>query len=221
MKEAVLLLSGGLDSTTVAALLHSEGIAFIALAIDYGQRHSKEVKAAGRIASHYGAELITMKIDFSKIGGSALTDPDIAVPAGGAEGIPVTYVPARNSVFLSIALGIAEARGCRSIYTGVNAVDYSGYPDCRPEFIDAFNRMASLATKAGVEGRAPVVVAPLITKSKRDIVSIGRKLAAPYELSWSCYNGREKACGVCDSCILRLKGFREAGFRDPLDYENQ
>lgn len=221
LKRAVLLLSGGLDSTTVAALLHSENMPFIALTVDYGQRHSREIDAARRIARHYGAEQIVMKIDFSEIGGSALTDQGIDVPRGGTAGIPVTYVPARNTVFLSVALGIAEARECGHIYAGVNAVDYSGYPDCRPEFIDAFNRMAALATRAGVEGRSPLVVTPLISKSKKDIVLLGKELAAPYELSWSCYNGRKKACGVCDSCILRLKGFREADLEDPLEYENK
>ena len=221
VREAVLLLSGGLDSTTVAAFLHSENIHFIALTVDYGQRHSREVDAARRIASHYCAEQITMNVDFSEIGGSALTDPSVEVPVGGTKGIPVTYVPARNTVFLAVALAIAEARACRHIYTGINAVDYSGYPDCRPEFLDAFNRMAAVATKAGIEGKSPVVLAPLISMSKADIVSMGKKLGAPYELSWSCYNGREKACGVCDSCLLRLKGFTEAGFEDPLEYENK
>ncbi len=220
VKRAVLLLSGGLDSTTVAALLHSGNIPFIALTVDYGQRHHRELEAAHKVADYYGAEHITMKIDFSGIGGSALTDARINVPEGGTHGIPVTYVPARNTVFLSVALGIAEVRGCPHIYAGVNAVDYSGYPDCRPEFIEAFNSMATLATKAGIEGHSPVVVAPLISKSKADIVALGHELSAPYRLSWSCYNGREKACGVCDACLLRLKGFREAGLEDPLEYEN-
>lgn len=219
---AVVLLSGGLDSTTVASLLRSRGEKFSALTLDYSQRHSREIDAAINIASKLGAaEHLVMKIDLSGIGGSALTDRNIDVPEPGGEGIPATYVPARNTIFLSLALAFAEARDFDFVYIGANAVDYSGYPDCRPEYIDAFNRMAALALKRGVEGRPVTVVAPLMKMSKAEIVRLGMRLNAPYELSWSCYRGTGKACGRCDSCNLRLKGFMEAGIRDPIEYENQ
>ena len=219
---AVVLLSGGLDSTTVASLLRSRGEKFSALTLDYSQRHSKEIDAAINIATKLGAaEHLVMKIDLSGIGGSALTDRNIDVPEPGGEGIPATYVPARNTIFLSLALAFAEARDFDFVYIGANAVDYSGYPDCRPEYIDAFNRMAALALKRGVEGRPVTVVAPLMKMSKAEIVRLGMRLNAPYELSWSCYRGTGKACGRCDSCNLRLKGFMEAGIRDPIEYENQ
>lgn len=219
---AVILLSGGLDSTTVASLLRSRGEKFSALTLDYSQRHSREIDAAINIASKLGAaEHLVMKIDLSGIGGSALTDRNIDVPEPGGEGIPATYVPARNTIFLSLALAFAEARDFDFVYIGANAVDYSGYPDCRPEYIDAFNRMAALALKRGVEGRPVTVVAPLMKMSKAEIVRLGMRLNAPYELSWSCYRGTGKACGRCDSCNLRLKGFMEAGIRDPIEYENQ
>ena len=190
--------------------------------MDYSQRHSREIDAAINIASKLGAaEHLVMKIDLSGIGGSALTDRNIDVPEPGGEGIPATYVPARNTIFLSLALAFAEARDFDFVYIGANAVDYSGYPDCRPEYIDAFNRMAALALKRGVEGRPVTVVAPLMKMSKAEIVRLGTRLNAPYELSWSCYRGTGKACGRCDSCNLRLKGFMEAGIRDPIEYENQ
>lgn len=222
MTGAVILLSGGLDSTTVASLLRSRGERFSAITIDYSQRHSREIEAARSIASRLGAvEHLVLSIDMSGIGGSALTDSNIDVPAPGGEGIPVTYVPARNTVFLSLALAFAEARDCDFVYIGANAVDYSGYPDCRPEYIEAFNRMAALAIKRGVEGRPVTVVAPLMKMSKAEIVRLGMRLNAPYELSWSCYRGTGKACGRCDSCMLRLKGFMEAGAMDPIEYENQ
>jgi 7-cyano-7-deazaguanine synthase len=222
MTDAVLLLSGGLDSATVAALLASENYSIRALTFNYGQRHSRELQAARSVARHFSMEEhIIIDLNLSRIGGSALTDSSIPLPAAGGAGIPSTYVPARNTVFLSIALGLAEARGCGSIYTGVNAVDYSGYPDCRPEFIEAFNRLSSVATKTGVEGSPVRVIAPLIDMKKSDIVRLGKERGAPYELTWSCYKGGEKACGVCDSCILRLNGFRDAGMEDPLEYENQ
>ncbi len=220
--DAVLLLSGGLDSTTVAALLSSEKYSIRALTLNYGQRHSKELESAKRVARYYSVEEhIIIDLDLSLIGGSALTDSSTPLPAAGAAGIPSTYVPARNTVFLSIALGLAEARGCRLIYTGVNAVDYSGYPDCRPEFIDEFNRLSAVATKVGVEKRAIKVIAPLIKMEKSDIVRLGKAKGAPYELTWSCYKGGKRACGVCDSCVLRLKGFRDAGIEDPVEYENK
>ncbi len=222
LTRAVILLSGGLDSTTVASLLRSRGEKFSALTLDYSQRHSREIDAAINIASKLGAaEHLVMKIDLSGIGGSALTDRNIDVPEPGGEGIPATYVPARNTIFLSLALAFAEARDFDFVYIGANAVDYSGYPDCRPEYIDAFNRMAALALKRGVEGRPVTVVAPLMKMSKAEIVRLGMRLNAPYELSWSCYRGTGKACGRCDSCNLRLKGFMEAGIRDPIEYENQ
>lgn len=222
MKEAVLLLSGGLDSTTVAAILNSQGYSIRALTVDYGQRHIREIEAAKSVASHFKVkEHVVMHVDFSLIGGSALTDMSLSVPEGGTSGIPVTYVPARNAVFLSLALAFSEARQCNEIYTGINAIDYSGYPDCRPEFLEAFNRLARLATRAGVEGKPARVIAPLINMRKADIIRAGIAVGAPYGLSWSCYNGREKACGLCDSCLLRLKGFMEAGLEDPIDYENK
>ncbi|MBX8631830.1 MAG: 7-cyano-7-deazaguanine synthase QueC [Thermoplasmata archaeon] len=222
MKEAVLLLSGGLDSTTVAAILNSQGYSIRALTVDYGQRHIREIEAAKSVASHFKVkEHVVMHVDFSLIGGSALTDMSLSVPEGGTSGIPVTYVPARNAVFLSLALAFSETRQCNEIYTGINAIDYSGYPDCRPEFLEAFNRLARLATRAGVEGKPARVIAPLINMRKADIIRAGIAVGAPYGLSWSCYNGREKACGLCDSCLLRLKGFMEAGLEDPIDYENK
>lgn len=222
MTRAVLLLSGGLDSTTVAAMLKSEHIEFSALTVDYGQRHSRELKSARQVASHFGAkEHIVMSLDMTKIGGSALTDSGIQVPDSGGNGIPVTYVPARNTIFLSLALAFAEAREADSVYIGANAVDYSGYPDCRPEFIDAFNRLVEVAVKRTVEGRPLRVVAPLMRMSKAEIIRMGTEMQAPYELSWSCYRGGSRACGRCDSCSIRLRGFEEAGIRDPLEYENQ
>ncbi len=221
MSGSVVLLSGGLDSTTVASLLRSRAEPFRAITVDYSQRHSKEVVASEKIASRLGAiEHVVLSIDFSRIGGSALTDRSIEVPDAGGAGIPVTYVPARNTIFLSLALAFAEARDCDKVYIGANAVDYSGYPDCRPEYIDAFNRMASLALKRGVEGRPIAVEAPLMSMSKADIIRLGTGLEAPYELSWSCYRGGSKACGRCDSCKLRLKGFSEAGIEDPVEYED-
>lgn len=177
--------------------------------------------AASNVARALGAEEhIVLSIDMSAIGGSALTDSRIEVPEAGGSGIPSTYVPARNTVFLSLALALAEARDCDRVYIGANAVDYSGYPDCRPEYIDAFNRMAALALKRGLEGRPIVVEAPLMRMSKAEIIRLGASLGAPYDLSRSCYRGGKKACGRCDSCIIRLKGFREAGIRDPIEYEN-
>ena len=215
---AVVLLSGGLDSTTVAAIAKADGYRILALTIDYNQRHRIELDHAARVAAAIGVERhIVLPLDLRGFGGSALTG-DVAVPKGGVEpGIPVTYVPARNTIFLSAALGWAEAAGARHLFIGVNALDYSGYPDCRPEFIAAFEAMADLGTKAGVEGDRFRVHTPLAAMTKADIVREGRRVAAPLELTWSCYDpgvdGRP--CGECDSCRLRAKGFAEADVMDP------
>jgi 7-cyano-7-deazaguanine synthase len=220
--RAVCLLSGGLDSSTCTAFALKEGYECYAISFDYGQRHSIELQAAARVAASLGvAEHRVFRIDLSSFGGSALTS-DIAVPKGrGAgemgQGIPVTYVPARNTVFLSIALAWAETLGASDIFIGVNAIDYSGYPDCRPEFIEAFERMANLATKAGVEGRTRIRVhTPLIRMSKADIVRLGADLGVNFALTHSCYDPTPegKACGSCDSCQLRRMGFQEAGIED-------
>ncbi len=220
--RAVSLLSGGLDSTTALAIALSEGYEVYPLTIIYGQRHNKEIESAKKISQYYGLNLKIVYVDLRNIGGSALTD-DIKVPENKIEEIgkeiPVTYVPARNTIFLSIALGYAEVINAEKIFIGVNALDYSGYPDCRPEYINEFNKLAKLATKAGVEGKSIEIVAPLINMSKAEIIKKGMELNVPYHLTWSCYNGREKACGKCDSCLLRLKGFMEAGYEDPLEYE--
>jgi 7-cyano-7-deazaguanine synthase len=218
-EKAVVLLSGGLDSTTVAAIARSEGYDVFGLSFRYGQRHAVELEAAARVADSLGmTEHLVMDMDLRKIGGSALTD-SIDVPKGRSEGsmeneIPVTYVPARNTIFLSYALAWAEVLGAWDIFIGVNAVDYSGYPDCRPEFMAAFERMANLATKVGVTtGRHIKIRTPIIEMSKAEIIKTGLKLGVDYSLTHSCYdpapNG--KACGLCDSCLLRKKGFEEAG----------
>jgi 7-cyano-7-deazaguanine synthase len=219
--KAVCLLSGGLDSSTCLAIARRDGYECYALSFDYGQRHRVELEAAARVAASLGvARHITVPIDLRVFGGSALT-ADIAVPKVRTEGIPVTYVPARNTVFLSIALAWAEVLEAADIFIGVNAIDYSGYPDCRPEFIEAFERMANVATKAGVEGRTRVRVhTPLITLSKADIVRAAQELGVDFGLTHSCYDPDERGrpCGECDSCVLRKKGFAEAGLIDPLDY---
>ena len=222
----MLLLSGGLDSTTLLALATSEGYAVHALSFSYGQRHSTEVDASRKIAGHYGVvQHVVMNIDLRAFGGSALTS-DIAVPRDERiderSEIPVTYVPARNTIFLSFALGWAEVLGASDIFIGVNSLDYSGYPDCRPEFIEAFERMARLATRAGVEQDVAQVriQTPLITLSKREIVEMGLRLGVDYAMTTSCYDPDDegRACGHCDACQLRLNGFREAGARDPIRY---
>lgn len=221
MKRAVLLLSGGLDSSTVAGILHSRAIEFIALTVRYGQKHERELMAAESIARYYkAAEHLVLDVDFSRIGGSTLLRGDGEIAQGNG-GIPPTYVPARNTVFISLALALAEARDCDHIYIGANAVDYSGYPDCRPEYVDEFNRLSSLATKRGVSGNPVRIFAPLMHMSKREIILLGTRLGVPYELTWSCYRGGDKACGVCDSCTFRLRGFSEAGVEDPLEYQNK
>jgi 7-cyano-7-deazaguanine synthase len=220
--RAVVLVSGGLDSATVLAIARAGGRDCYALSFDYGQRHRVELAAATRVAAALGArEHRTMRIDFAGIGGSALTDPAIAVPEAASAGIPVTYVPARNTVFLALALGWAEVLGAREIRLGVNAVDYSGYPDCRPEFIAAFERLAALATRAGVEGAAFAIRAPLIELSKSGIIARGVALGVDYGLTVSCYqpDAAGRACGRCDSCRLRKAGFEAAGVADPTSYQ--
>ena len=215
---AVVLLSGGLDSTTVAAIARAQGWRILALTIDYNQRHRIELDHAARVAEALGAERhIVLPLDLTGFGGSALT-ADIDVPKGGVEpGIPVTYVPARNTIFLSVALGWAEAAGARDLFIGVNALDFSGYPDCRPEFIAAFEAMANTATKAGVEGEGFKVHIPLMTLDKAGIIAAAQAVNAPLHLTWSCYDPTPAGtpCGLCDSCRLRAKGFAEAGIADP------
>ncbi len=220
-KTAVVLLSGGLDSATVLAIARAEGYACHALSMDYGQRHGAELDASRRVAAALGVvEHKLIRIGLEQIGGSALTDSDIQVPEQAGEGIPVTYVPARNTVLLSLALGWAEVLGARDIFIGVNAVDYSGYPDCRPEFIQAFRRLANLATKAGVEGRTFEIHTPLIDLSKAEIIRRGMAMGVDYGLTVSCYqaDAQGRACGRCDSCRLRAQGFGDAGLDDPTRY---
>lgn len=220
-KKAVVLLSGGLDSATVVAMARAEGYACYAMSFDYGQRHHAELRAAQRVAYQLSVvEHKTIAMDLGGIGGSALTDSSIAVPETPGGGIPSTYVPARNALFLSLALGWAEVLGARDIFIGVNAVDFSGYPDCRPEFVAAFERMANLATKAGIEGRAFTIHAPLQALSKAEIIQEGVRLGVNYAETVSCYQADEdgRACGKCDSCRLRAKGFEQAGIADPTRY---
>ena len=220
-KRAVILVSGGLDSTTVLAMAKAAGYACYTLSFDYGQRHRAELFAAERVSAALGdVEHKVVKLNLDSIGGSALTDTSIAVPEEATEGIPITYVPARNTVFLSIALGWAEVLGASDIFIGVNAVDYSGYPDCRPEFISAFENVANLATRAGVEGQALTVHAPLISMGKGDIIRAGIELGVDYALTVSCYQATAEglACGKCDSCRLRAQGFKDAGVEDPTHY---
>jgi len=222
MKPAVVLLSGGLDSATCLAIARSQGFACYCLSFDYGQRHSAELLAAERVARALGAvEQRTLNLGLVQFGGSALTDTSIAVPVDGVQpGIPVTYVPARNTIMLSLALAWAEVLGSRDIFVGVNAVDYSGYPDCRPEYIAAFEKMANLATRAGVEGAQLSIHAPLINLSKAAIIRTGSALGVDYGLTISCYQADTvgRACGACDSCRLRAEGFAAAGVTDPTSY---
>lgn len=226
-RKAVVLLSGGLDSTTVLAIARAKGYELHTLSFDYGQRHQREVEAASAVAHHYGVKLQkTVRIDLRAFGGSALT-ADIAVPHGRsmeemARDIPITYVPARNTIFLSFALAYAEVNGADDIFLGINAIDYSGYPDCRPEYLAAYEHMANLATRASLqEGRTFHIHAPLMYMGKAEIIRKGTELGVPYELTWSCYEGGERACGSCDSCLLRLQGFAEAGLQDPITYEKR
>lgn len=220
-KKAVVLLSGGLDSATVVAIAQEQGYSCYTMSFDYGQRHWAELQAAERVASQLGVvEHKVIGLNLNGIGGSALTDSSINVPETPAEGIPITYVPARNTVFLSLALGWAEVLGARDLFIGVNAVDYSGYPDCRPEFIQAFECMANLATKAGVEGQGFRIRAPLQNLSKAQIIQEGIRLGVDYAMTVSCYQADDegRACGKCDSCRLRAAGFHAAGVEDPTRY---
>jgi 7-cyano-7-deazaguanine synthase len=221
--RAVVLLSGGLDSATCLAIARAAGLESYALSVAYGQRHVAELAAAARVASALGArEHRVAQVDLGQFGGSALTDSTIAVPVDGIQpGIPITYVPARNTVMLSLALGWAEVLGAQHIYVGINAVDYSGYPDCRPEYLAAFETLAQLATKSGVEGLSLKVHAPLIDLSKADIIRLGSGLGVDYAMTVSCYQADAdgRACGVCDSCRLRSEGFAAAGRADPTRYQ--
>lgn len=220
--KVVVLLSGGLDSATTFAIARTEAAACYALTVDYGQRHRVELDAARRVARALGAaDHRIARFDLSWIGGSALTDPTIAVPERPSAGIPVTYVPARNTIFLALALAWAEVLGAEAIYIGANAVDYSGYPDCRPEYLRAFAQLAALATRAGVEGRPTAIRAPLVDLTKAQIIQTGARLGVDFALTLSCYNPDPsgRACGVCDSCRLRAQGFRSAGVADPTPYQ--
>lgn len=220
-KRAVILLSGGLDSATVLAIALRAGFTCYALSLDYGQRHQAELDAAKRIATQLGAvEHRVIQLGLGQFGGSALTDSAIAVPESPTSGIPITYVPARNTVMLSLALAWAEVLGAHDIFIGVNAVDYSGYPDCRPDFIAAFERVANLATKAAIEGEPVRIHAPLQHLSKADIIKVGETLAVDYGLTVSCYQANDsgQACGLCDACRLRRDGFSAAGMPDPTHY---
>jgi len=219
IRRAVVLVSGGLDSATALAIARDQGFECFALAVEYGQRHRSELAAARRVTGAAGVPLKVLPIDLRAIGGSALTD-DIDVPEGGTEGIPVTYVPARNTIMLSLALAYAEVLGANDIFIGVNAVDYSGYPDCRPEFIAAYQAMARLATKVGVEGAQTTIHTPLIDLTKAEIIQRGVGLGIDYSLTVSCYQADEegRACGNCDSCRIRREGFRSAGVADPTRY---
>ncbi|MGA3147382.1 MAG: 7-cyano-7-deazaguanine synthase QueC [Acidimicrobiales bacterium] len=217
MAGHLVVLSGGLDSTVCMALaLEESGSPPLALTFDYGQRHRTELDRSAGVAGHFRSEHLVVTLDTSAWGGSALTDPSIDVPAAGAGGgIPVTYVPARNSIFLAVALGVAEARGLDAVWIGVNAIDYSGYPDCRPEFIEAFRGVAATGQKRGVEGDPIAIRTPLIERTKSEIIRLGMRLDAPLALTWSCYRGGDTPCGTCDACILRARGFADAGVDDP------
>lgn len=221
MRAAVVLLSGGLDSATTLAVARARGFESYALSVNYGQRHAAELAAAARVAAAFGArEHRVMSVDLAGIGGSALTDPKVPVPESPTSGIPVTYVPARNTMMLALALGWAEVLGSVDIFVGVNAIDYSGYPDCRPQFIAAFEQLAQLATKAGIEGTRFKVHAPLIHMSKAEIIQTGLELGVDYAMTVSCYQASPEglACGRCDACRLRALGFAEAGVSDPTRY---
>jgi len=225
MPEAIILLSGGLDSSTVLALARESGLDIIALTFDYGQRHKREIESAKRIAGHFHVkEHLLVPLDLGRLLASSLTQRSMEVPLGRdrkeiGSGIPSTYVPSRNIIFLTIASAIAESRGSRSVFIAANAVDFSGYPDCTPEFIESFQRTLDVGTRAGREGKGIRIEAPILHMSKSEIVKEAVRLKVPLELTWSCYEGGRKACGKCDSCLLRLEGFKEAGFEDPLEYE--
>lgn len=223
MPKAIVLLSGGLDSTTTLAMALHEGCDVTAISFRYGQRHTKELTSAENVCRHYNVDHAIIDLNLSSFR-SALTKDDIDVPMDREgeldEKIPVTYVPARNIIFLSIAAGLCESIDADRIYIGANSVDFSGYPDCTPEFFEAYENMINKGTKAGVEGNPIRIMTPILHFSKADIVRTGKELGAPLHLSWSCYNGGEKACGHCDSCRLRLMGFKEAGYRDEIEYEH-
>lgn len=217
MQQAVVLLSGGLDSATAAAQAIADGHQIIALSFNYGQRHNRELQAACQIVTHLGIqEHLTVDVNLAQWGGSALTDRTLAVPTEGVQldTIPITYVPGRNTVFIAIALSLAEARSASAIYLGINAVDYSGYPDCRPDYLAAYQQLANLASKAGLAGQAPQLIAPLVTLSKVEIVQRALELGVPIELTWSCYQGEIEPCGLCDSCRIRDAALVAAGRLD-------
>ena len=220
-QKSVVLLSGGLDSATTLAIALDDGYDVYALSFDYGQKHNKELKCAEKIAEHYKIKHKTIKVDLSWTK-SALTDKKIKIPESRkniGKNIPVTYVPARNMIMLSFALAYTETIDADAVFIGANAIDYSGYPDCRPEFYDAFQKTAELGTKKGAESKPIQIKYPLINMTKSNIIKKGMELEVPYHLTWSCYKGKKKACGKCDSCMLRLKGFKEAGYDDPIEYE--
>ncbi len=225
MAEAIVLLSGGLDSATALAIAKEKGFDIVALTFDYGQKHKRELESARKIAKHFNAkEHLVVPLDLGKLMRSSLTQKSMSIPLDrtGEEmstSIPSTYVPARNIIFLSIAASVAESRGAGSVFIAVNSVDFSGYPDCTPEFISAFQKALDIGTKAGRTGKGVRIETPLIKMTKAQIVREAIRLKVPLELTWSCYRGGKKACGKCDSCQLRLKGFEEAGFKDPLVYE--
>jgi 7-cyano-7-deazaguanine synthase len=225
MKKAVVLLSGGLDSTVTLAYAISKGREVIPISFHYGQRHSRELEAAKAVAKHYNLRNhIIVDLDLRALHKSALTSKQVKIPKRKSameirEEIPITYVPARNIIFLSIAAGIAETEEASEIFIGANSIDYSGYPDCRPEFFETFEEALRKGTKVGVEGKGIKIVHPILRKTKAEIVLLGKELGAPLQLTWSCYEGGRMACGRCDSCLLRLKGFQEAGFKDEIKYE--
>jgi len=225
--KAVCLLSGGIDSAVAGAIARSEGYEVYALTFNYGQRHDREIECARKIAEWLNSEHKIFNIDMNQFGGSALTD-DIEIPKGktineirNSNEIPSTYVPARNTIFLSIALAYAEVVEAEAIFIGAHAVDYSGYPDCRPEYFKEFEKLAGLATKRGVEGNDIGIKTPLLELGKTEIIRKGSELEVPFQHTWSCYKGDDKAWGVCDSCVIRLNGFKEAGLEDPIEYENE
>ncbi len=223
MSGAVVLLSGGLDSTTTLAIALDRDRDVIALSFRYGQRHSRELDSARAVAEHYGVRHIVVDLDLSSFTSSALTSDEVDVPDADThpvgEDIPVTYVPARNIIMLSVAAGLCETVGADSIYIGANAVDYSGYPDCRPEFFESYERLLAVGTKVGVEGHPIALETPIIAMTKAEIVGMGMAMGAPLHLTWSCYRGGDRACGRCDSCVLRLAGFQDAGYEDAIEYE--
>ncbi|UCG71123.1 MAG: 7-cyano-7-deazaguanine synthase QueC [Thermoplasmata archaeon] len=225
MKRAVVLLSGGLDSAVALGLAKEEGYELYPLSFNYGQKHLRELEGAKKIAKYYSVKgHKILNIDLVQIGGSALTDRNIMIPENRSidkigDDIPITYVPARNTIFLAFAMGYAEVVEADAIFIGANSLDYSGYPDCRPEYFEAVQKVVDLGTKRGVKGNSIQIKYPLINVTKAEIVKEGARLKVPFHLTWSCYKGGDSACGKCDSCILRLKGFKEAGIEDPIEYE--